>query len=173
MARETSSPDELQFHYSRAERLGRDEQASDEKRSGLFGRLFTRNRSLLIVILDVLLLLLMFILLQFVFRPGMATKRVEGYRFTITAFVFDSEVYAAVEAVARSDRDASSGESTLVTLRFPDGSEVTDVLPARAGESIVVRSVFANAGDDDSPRVVVDVEALGRSFSLATAAGGQ
>ena len=169
MARETSNPDELQFHYSRAERLGRDEDAADERPKGLF----KRNRSLLIVVLDVFLLLLMFVLLQFLFRPGTTSKRVGDFTFTVTAFVFDNEVYATVEALALSDWNATSGESALLTLRFPDGSEVTDVLPSAAGESTVVRSVFAYDGDDDSPRVVVGAETLDKSFSLITEATGQ
>ncbi|MCK4516054.1 MAG: hypothetical protein KAU31_12395 [Spirochaetaceae bacterium] len=151
------------FHYDRAERLGG---AENEKPSEAKG-LFQRNRSLAIILLDVIIIVIMFLLFQFIFTPGRSWTRVGDYRAELTAFRFESEVYATVEiSRVRAGEEQPTGPDSLVVIRFAGREDVLDVLPAAIDGRISATTVFtANEIPDDSP-ITVELELLGESLTL-------
>ena len=162
---ETSGRGDLGFHYDRDERRG-DRGEREPARGGIF----QRNRSLAITLLDLLLVLIIFGLYMVFFRPGAsdALARIDGYTVEGSAFVFEDEVYATVTVGLDEGGEVREGEQTLVTLRFPDGTSSTDVLPSDPGFPTTVRHVFPvdALGRGEPESVPVKVEALGRESAV-------
>lgn len=156
--RETHDPGQAGFHYSREERLAERGERPTEQ-----GGIFVRNRGLLFVLLDIVIVLIMFLLYLFFLRPDPGTVEVGGYRVQGHAFRFDDAIYATVEIwlLENSEPDASSapasGNETLVELRFPDGEKVTDVLPSRADFPTTIRHVIETGVEPDEEDVSVEV----------------
>ena len=80
--------------------------------------IFRGNRSLYIVLLDVLLICLMFFLFRnFIFKPSNRIE-LQGYVVTLRSRIIRDSVYAAVRI---KERDAETGvERAFVELRFGD-----------------------------------------------------
>ncbi|MFW5737511.1 MAG: hypothetical protein ACOCYX_01250 [Spirochaetota bacterium] len=179
-APETSDPSQYVFHYDRVERLG--DRADRERPTG---GIFKRNKSLLIVLLDIVLVMMMFLLYILFLRPEPGVVQAEGYLLDGEAFAFDEEVFVTVriEPSAREDRavpggsgtgsdegaEPPEGEASLVRLRFPDGTAVTDALPTDAEYPTVIRHVFGGEAADEtseSEEVVVHVVLRGAEHEL-------
>ena len=153
------------FHYDRVERLAgkASEMPADAK------GLFRRNRSLAIILLDVVIIVIMFLLFQFIFNPGRSWKRVGDYRVELTAFWFEAEVYATVDILrVREGDQPPAGAESLVIIRFAGREDVLDVLPAGIDGRITATTVFTvDESVDDSPITVV-LELLGKTVTLAS-----
>lgn len=155
---------DLHFRYSREERLA----LTDRPKPHPPGGLFRRNRSLAIILLDVLLVLLVFILFQFVFTPGRSAVRVGDYNVRLSGFRFQNEIYLTVEFSRSRDRETiPAGAAVLVAVRFPGGERVLDVLPVVEGGSTEVTAVVENANQE----VAVEVEILGETVTLRVEPG--
>lgn len=155
---------DLHFHSSREERL-----AGREQPEKVNGGVFAGNRSLLIIMLDVLLVLLMFVIYLLFFGPE-AGVRVEGFRIEGSGFAFGEDLYLTVTIEAAEAIPAASGEATLVRVEFADGTSVTDVLPTDPDFPVSVRHVFpagALPSPADPENASVSVYLLGRSVELS------
>lgn len=156
---ETRDDRTLHFHYDRDERLAQTGGPKPAEPKGLF----RRNRSLAIILLDVLLILLIYVLFQFVFTPGRSSARVQDYDLELSAFRFEGELYVTVEITKSRDRETiPNGEDLLVTVNVPGVDPVLDVLPIIQSQSIRVTAVTKS----ETTEVVVDVSLLGESVSL-------
>jgi hypothetical protein len=114
----------MKFHYSRKERLA----MSNAPRLDIRHRkgVFRGNRSLLIVLLDVLLICLMFFLFKnFVFKPR---NRIElsGYAVALRCRVIKDSVYAAVRI--KEENAETGAERAFVEFRFGDGIRQNSVV---------------------------------------------
>ena len=162
---ETSGTDRLNFHYSREERLREAGRGEPEPRKPFF----KRNRSLLIVLLDIVIIVIMFVLLQFVFKPGTTSKRVDGVSYTLTAFEFDGEVYATVTMDRFRELDSVPENSDVVSFRFADGSEIRDIVPDQLDAPVQLRRVYpVDSPPGDPLAVSVSVATASNTFNLAT-----
>jgi hypothetical protein len=151
------------FHYDRAERLAA---AGGEKPPEPKG-LFKRNRSLAIILLDVIVIVIMFLLLQFVFTPGRSWTRVGDYRVDLTAFTFESEIYATVEiSKIREGNERPSGPESLVLIRFAGREDLLDVLPLERDAQITATAIYPAAELPDESPVTVELDLLGETVSL-------
>lgn len=115
------------FHYSRAERLKLAE-AEDcapgdlpaaPRASGIFSRIFTKNRSLLITVVDLAILAILLVLFLTVFKPNLGKDSFGGgYEASLEAFAFQGEVLVAtkVRAPEGSGADMAAG----VAVSAPD-----------------------------------------------------
>ena len=161
---ETRGGTQLGFHYSRAERLAAGGHAEkDPEPKGLF----RRNRSLAIILLDIVVIVIMFLLFQFVFNPGRSWTRVEDYRIDLTTFRFENEVYATVDIErVREQQETPSGGDTLVVIRFPGRDQLLDVLPSRLNETTTVSAVFGPGEIEAETALVLEVELLGRTVTV-------
>ncbi len=160
--RSEGRPEGYQFYSSREERLaGREEPVRET------GSIFRRNRSLLIILLDIVIVLLMFVLYLLFFQPETGVQ-VGPYTIEGTGFSFDDERYLTVTIEIEPEREGFSGGDTLVEVEFPDGVILTDVLPSSPDFATVVRHVLPNAdGETESgDEVVIDVRLLGQRVEV-------
>jgi hypothetical protein len=132
------------FHYDRSERLERggvDRDGSPQKSGGLF----KRNRSLAIVVIDLLVILLIYGLYVLFFAPAGHTATIAGHEMTLRAFSFDQDLYLTVRAVGSDD-----AESRPVTVVFAVGeeTEVVQALLPGAGQARTVRAIVEGAVAD-------------------------
>ncbi|MBU8914113.1 MAG: hypothetical protein KOO61_08835 [Spirochaetales bacterium] len=154
------------FHYDRAERLaGKGGEKSPEPKG-----LFRRNRSLAIILLDVIIIVIIFLLFQFIFTPGKSWTRVGDYRVDLTAFRFESEVYATVTiSRTRAGEDEQvAGSDSLVVIRFAGREEVLDILPAVIDGRISATTVFTASESAHDSVVTVELELLGETVTLVS-----
>ena len=159
--RGTGSP---HFHYDRSDRL-----ASDECETKPPESFIKRNRTWLITLADIVLLLIMFVLYRLFLTPHPERERLEGVEFRLESFLFEDELYVTVE-VERLDTDTEIGDP-VIRVAFPDGSTVEDVVPEQSGQIHTIRQVVSAesiAGDDsgDDLQVTVSIHALGQDFVL-------
>ncbi len=104
-------------------------------------RLFTRNRSLVITVLDLSIVLLIFGIYFFVLAPDPSRARVDGVSASVESFAFDDRVYVTV-TVTRTERDQPvDGAGSILVVVFDDGTRVVDVLPHPDGP-VYVRHVI-------------------------------
>lgn len=135
--KETEYPGQIHFHYNREERystlapdiVNRDSQ----KKRGLF----RKNRSLLILFLDVLfILVLAFVIVPLLNRRASITET-GNYKMQFRAFLYEDAVFLSLKIEAAEDIKAM--EQNTVTVRFRlaegEGSEtLIDLLPEQKGE---------------------------------------
>jgi hypothetical protein len=118
-----------------------------------------------ITLADVLLLVIMFVVFRMFLLPQTSSKRIEGVQFQLETFVFDADTYLnlTVERV----RERPVDDDALVSVHFPDGETVTDLVPTAIGESYTFRHVLpAERTNSDGGSVSVSVTALGEEFTL-------
>jgi hypothetical protein len=162
---ETRSAGGHHFHYDRSERLAA---KAGGERVEVSGGLFKRNRSLAIILLDLGVIVIIFLLLQFVITPGRSATRSGDFRLELKAFRFEDEIYSTLEITRFRDRmGLISGEEALVEVRIEDGEEILDVLPGAVDETIVISRVLGVPEEDESP-VRASVSLLGDTVDLLT-----
>lgn len=165
--RETRDSGSYHFHYDREERLAGREEPSEKPRGILRG-----NRSLTLILLDVIFVLIVFVLYFFFFSPEPGVVRVDGYRVAGNAFVFDGELYVTVSIEADEERTLE-GEQSLVWVTFPDGERLTDVLPATTGFPTVLRRVVESDEPSAGDEVRVTIAMLGTERELVLPVTGE
>lgn len=137
--RETREEGAYTFHYDRRERLatgGVDRDGAPARKGGIF----KRNRSLAIVVIDLLVILLVFGLYRFFWAPTPHLSRIAEHSLTLVAFEFGSDIYVTLRIEAE---DGSAGAP--VTVEFEAGDEsalVQDVLPG-SGSKTTVRAILS------------------------------
>ena len=153
------------FHYDRAERVGDVENDKGSRGKGLFAR----NRSLAIILLDIIIIVIMFLLLLFIFTPGRSWVRVDDYRIELTAFRFESEIYATVEiSRVRARTEQVDGSDSLVVIRFDGREAVLDILPAEIDGHITATAVLpVDESTGESP-ITVQLDILGETVTLVS-----
>ena len=163
MARETSDPGrgagsqfgpgsgQPGFHYNRDERT-----AGRPERRPRGGFLF-RNRSLAIVLIDLLVVFVVFVLLRLFVFSGDQVNTVGPFAVALEAFMFEDDLYLTVSVEALDPLEPRSGAESLFVVEFPDGTEVTDVVPASEGDVVEVRHVTARVAGEEV-LVVVRIE---------------
>ncbi|TVQ20194.1 MAG: hypothetical protein EA382_15440 [Spirochaetaceae bacterium] len=136
-------------------------------------RLFTRNRSLVITVLDLSIVLLIFGIYFFVLAPDPSRTRVDGVLASVESFAFDDQVYVTV-TVTRTERDEPvDGARSILVVVFDDGTRVVDALP-HPDEPIYVRHVIAGVDAADTIRdgqTVVIVTIAGEERELVARIG--
>lgn len=159
--RSEGRPEGYQFYSSREERLaGREEPVRET------GSVFRRNRSLFIILLDIVIVLLMFMLYLLFFQPETGVQ-IGTYTIEGTGFSFDDSLYLTVTIEIEPEREAVSGGESLVEVEFPDGVILTDVLPSSPEFATVVRHVVPEADvETESGDVVINLRLLGQSVEV-------
>lgn len=97
---------EITMHYKRADR----ERLRTKDPALPKGGFFRRNRSLTLIILDVLIVVMLFFIYLIFLRPMEGETRVGPYTFRIESFVFDDEVVLAVDV---SPRRGAEGQPVI------------------------------------------------------------
>ncbi|MFW6213960.1 MAG: hypothetical protein ACOC8L_13755 [Spirochaetota bacterium] len=127
---------EIRYHSSREERTAGRE--AKHPRGGFL----KRNRSLAIVLIDVAFVFVVFLLFRFLVAGDPASGRLGVTEFSLEAFEFDREVYVTVTSETADERPFIEDAARVFSVEFPDGREVTDILPTAIGVNVEVRAVF-------------------------------
>jgi hypothetical protein len=141
-------------------------------KTGLFGG----NRSLTIIFIDIIIILVIYAIFVFFFSGPSSSRTIDGYRFSVSARRIESSALVTLRVTATEELDpaAVAAIDPILTVRFPTESEddprsVKDVLPRTAGGQRVFRHRLEVDAERES--VSVEVEALGRSFSVTSGLG--
>ncbi len=114
---ESHRPGELHFHYNREERESR---LPDDIKNRQKGSFFSRNRHLMVIFLDILIMTAVGMFLLPYFRGG--DKTAADYRFSMNVSLFDGTILTAVRAIPDGDPEEEEVECLLRVL--PGGREV-------------------------------------------------
>jgi hypothetical protein len=163
---EYRDPGKLHYHYDREERMHslspsireRMEKSDSPKKGGLKKPLFRRNRSLMILLLDIIIILfLYFIILPLLgIRGGPSVEQIQDYTFELNGFVFEEKSLLSlnIERVAVSEKkeDGSEEGKTITVVFSVEGTEKTveaiDVLPEEEGASRIIRASIPYNGEE-------------------------
>lgn len=161
---ETSEPGSG-FHYNRDERVGKREFRSEGERTK--GKVFARNRSLLIILLDIVLVLVIFGLYRFILVPRLATTNYEGYELRLRAFEFEDEILVSLRVRAGAE-EPNPVEAELIFQVAPGGPEqsIERLFPSAAEGEQTYRVRFPSS--EEASRVEVQVRTEDREFQLQT-----
>ena len=150
---ESREPGSLHFHYDREKRR---ESLSDRMKQPKRKGFLRGNRSLLITLLDLSILLILFAIVWGFFGSGARENRLEGYQLTCRAVVYNDQVLVSLR-VAPAD-DEVFGDTIRASFRYPGGTsrtEVSDILPSSGEDERVLRAALPL--DPDARKVEVDV----------------
>jgi len=156
------SSDGLQFHYNREDRLSREGAPDLGKRKG---GILKGNRSLTILLLDILLLvLIVFVVIGLLQRSSFKGK-LEGFALTLSALAYQDAAY--VTLTLESLKAAASRPRVFVKFYLSGSDEelfVSDVLPLKEQEKIVLKASLPLYGDEEE--VLAEVKIGDKSIIL-------
>jgi hypothetical protein len=118
---ESRSPGDFAYHYNREERESRlPEYMREPQTRGFWGR----NRHLMIIFVDILVIALVFMFLLPYIRGG--NRVLGGYSFSLKLVNFDGMILASLKAERESGAEETAGTED-VTVRFlvlPEGRQI-------------------------------------------------
>ena len=163
---EYRDPGKLHYHYDREERMHslspsiieRMEKKDSSGKGGLKKPLFRRNRSLMILLLDIIIILFLYFLILplLAIRGGPPVEQIEHSPFELNGFVFEEKSLLSlnIERVAVSEKteDADEEGKTITVVFSVEGTEKTvkaiDVLPEEEGSSRIIRASIPYNGEE-------------------------
>lgn len=163
----------LRFHSSREERLG----LAGAPRSDLAQRygVFRRNRTLLIVFVDVLLFLIVAVFLVRFLYAQTPRARLEGYAVQLRGLSYGEVVYATL-TVSPAGGPGSLGDGRAyvrlaLAARAPetDAQFVSAQLPGADGPETVLRTALPVQEGRDAPRTLYAEVRIGDSIRRLSA----
>jgi len=155
MREETRYPGEARFHYNREEReAGLSEYARNTLHAKGF---FRRNRSLVITLIDVLVLLLLFFIINLYVRTRSKSELTDGLSVTSEGEIQDGRIFLSL-TIKRTSDAGPTGVARVMFRALPDDVrvDVSDTLPEAKGETRVVHSVLEVSSSE--PRVFATVD---------------
>jgi hypothetical protein len=146
-SRDSRAEGPLHFHSSREERLallGAPRGERDRRRG-----IFRRNRTLLIVLVDILLFLFLAVFLVRFLYSQTSQARLEGYSVVLRGLVYGEVVYATL--TVNSDRNVGGVNDGRIYVRFALSRDARDAdaqflsagLPEAAGPEVILRAILA------------------------------
>jgi hypothetical protein len=115
-----------------------DSKQKPKKQKGLF-----RNRSLIILLLDVALLLLVFLFYQIFARGAQDTVSIGNFKYSLSAFSFEDTVYASLR-ILNTAQEAEQGKTADIVFRYgnTETSDRTVLLPPAPGGEEYIRALL-------------------------------
>jgi hypothetical protein len=144
---ETREPGHYVYHYSREERLSRKPQEAPEADGFI-----KRNRSLLIVLLDIVLILVVFVLYLLFFHTAPTSTEMDGFIVDGNAFVFDGDIYLTLSITRGGNAVLVPQDDMLVEVSFPGGRTLVDALPIDPDYPATIRHVVTGESARDPSR---------------------
>lgn len=136
---------EAAMRYRREERLG---MASAPARKQTRGGVFASNRSLLILLVDVVVIVLIVTVLRALGMLDPASGRVEGYGCTLEAARLGGEIHATVTLRPRGERPEGEGAERVFCRFYPtsDSQAFVSTSAVLDGGGATVRGVVPDLG---------------------------
>lgn len=132
------------FHYKREDRLkGASEEVrslADENRPR--GNVFRRNRGLVIVLLDIIIILILFGIYYFFLRPSAGSKTVAGFDFELEAVYFDNDILLAVSIIRTESADSDGPVDLEIVVDGVERLKREEILPREVGEERILRDII-------------------------------
>jgi len=146
------------FHYDRRERFS---MPSAPKKDAKLKGIFKGNRSLLILMLDiVIILILMFIFLRFLNKPSYK-KTEQGYQFELEAFPYADNILVSLYVKKTGKIGENLGNFIKVdfyTTSFPENREVIrKALPTNTEKESILRAKLKWSGRNETVNAAVDI----------------
>lgn len=141
------SSDGLHFHYNREDRLSREGAPDLSKRKG---GILKGNRSLTILLLDILLLVLIAFVVIGLFQRSSYKGKLDGYALTLGALAYQDAAY--VTLTLESLKAAVAPPRAFVKFYLSGSDEVlfvSEVLPFKEGEKIVLKGSLPLYGNEE------------------------
>lgn len=169
--RETRYPGELYFHYNREDRL---KSVRPEITSRLEGckpkkGLFRKNRTLMIILLDVLVIILLYFILMPFLNKRAQTAELAGYEMKLRAFLYEDTTFVSLGITHTGAEGNADGELAHVRFYLEEGEngvEVIDILPEGLEEERILRTQLE--GGKKKKRVYAEVRIRGETETLRT-----
>jgi len=161
---ESRTEGEYRFHYDREERIRR---SGREERVPQTGGIFKRNRSLAIILLDLIIVLIIFVIFGVIFRPDPSTGRAEGCEFTLRAVAYADQTLVSVRI--RNVEGTLTEPQRIVTVTAgppdkPASTQVKDLIPEKGKERVVRATLPPLPAGEVTSRISV----AGSSLTLTT-----
>ncbi len=140
MREESKEPSVLRYHYDRDERLASLPDHIRERSLKKRG-IFRGNRSLVITLINVAVLIVLIAVISAVSRTMGDNTILPGYAISAKAAVFGDRVLVSTSVKAREEKKEPA--SVRVHISYPDGGgriELDDFLPAEDGEKQIYRA---------------------------------
>jgi hypothetical protein len=152
----------MNYRYSREERRAMDN--APELASRLRKGVLRGNRSLLIVLLDVLLIVFMFIIFRvFLYKPQ-SSAAMNGFEIELSGRVVGESLFAV--ATIRNEDGEGSAETAYLTFRLGDDEQrLSSRLPAERGGVEEAAVLLPYADPEERIEVTVRIGDLERRLS--------
>ncbi len=169
---ETSGDGNYTYHYNREERLSRNPRVKaafydSDSNCHTLPCFFKRNRGLMFLLIDVIVLLLLFWGYTLFFRTARNTVEKDGLTFTLYAYPSPNGIF--VSLIARADKalpPTNEAESIPVLFRSGEHQQESRILlPREKGSERVVRISFPERGGKE---VIASFFWKGKSYTLST-----
>ena len=164
--RETDGPDEVHFHYNREEReTGLSEFAKRNLHTKGF---FRRNRSLVITLIDLSVLVLLFFIIFFYLKiTGVSSSGIEGISLETDAYLLGNRVYVTM-VFERTEADGPTGAIRVFFRALPSDSreDVSGVLPSFIGEVRTIRAAMTAEESEVKVFATVDFETGSKVYEI-------
>jgi flagellar basal body-associated protein FliL len=160
---EYREPGKYHYHYDREERIRRLSSHIREREtepSGMFKKgFFKRNRSLLLILIDILIIVLIaVIVIPFVGNTAKSTASADGYYYSLRGFVFEEKAFLSLKVEAQQDAPERAEEvvRAIFTLEHSHRQvETVDVLPIGKGEERLIRATIPFSGESTTAYVAI------------------
>lgn len=154
-----------EFHYDREERLKRRGRQEEPTKGGIF----RRNRSLAILLLDVVLIVILYLVLQF-FVFGVEDRHTAfGCRFVLRAVAFEDQVLVSLRITRRGEPADGAGSLVAAAVFGLEGADLrwedADLLPSEPDEPRYLRARLPRR--EDAGRATASVQVGDERFELS------
>ena len=123
------------YHYKREERLTMPN--APKKDTNLSKNIFKRNKSLVIILVDIIIILVVFSFFKiFIEMPSYVDEN-NGYVLTLSGFSTSEEVIVRIK-IKKEEQDAASGKAEMTFKAGNNKLEIISELPVKAGEVLEI-----------------------------------
>lgn len=153
------------YHYDRKERLSKIPEELRDKISGSPARgLFRRNRTLSVILLDIVLIAVVWFIFLPLIRTG-ASGRIDGYAFALHSFSYGGDALVSLKVVKEKDTMGLATYDAAFALSSDDRTvEMQGALPEKLNESVILRTSLPLSGK--ATAVLCTVILDGKKLSL-------
>ena len=165
---ETHEDGQLNYHYNRKEReVSAARNLGKPQKSGIL----KGNRSLLVLLLDVVLILIIMAVFRFVIPLFAGQTALGGYSLSLSGFIYDDQIYGTLKVHKKAGDQTGPADINIVEIVFKtadseDGLLVSDLLPVDSEKDRFIREVLPNKGQ--ATRLTAEVSIDGMKKILHT-----
>jgi hypothetical protein len=159
-APESHEDGQLNYHYDRYEREGSAARnLGKPRKSGIL----KGNRSLLVLLLDVILILVILAVFRFVIPLFAGQTALGGYSISLKGFIYDNQIYATLKIHKKIGEESRTPDTNIVEVTFKtaDGEnelQVSDLLPLHSEQDRFIREVLPYKGQATRLSVKVSID---------------